>query len=107
MLLYCLGEDAEDVLTSTNISDEERHRYQIVLEHFDSFFKVRKNVVFERAKFNSRYQRDSETVEGFIAALYNLVETCNYGALKEEMLRDSQASNLERFWPLMSQQPLV
>jgi len=60
----------------------------MVLQHFDNFFKVRKNLIFERAKFNRRQQREGETVEEFITALYSLVETCEYGALKDEMLRD-------------------
>ena len=51
-LLYCLGEEAEAVLASTNITDEERKVYDTVLKKFDDFFKVRKNVIFERARFN-------------------------------------------------------
>ena len=88
MLLYCLGEDAEDVLISTNIREDQRDSYDSVLQHFDDFFKVRKNVIFERAKFNSRSQGEGESVEEFITALYQLVETCDYGLMKEEMLRD-------------------
>ena len=84
-LLYCLGDDAEDVLRSTNISEDE---YSTVLEKFDQFFQVRKNVIIERARFNSRSQQDSETAEQYIAALYHLVESCNYAGLKEEMIRD-------------------
>ena len=49
-LLYCLGEEAEDVLTSTNISEADRGRYAQVLGKMDEFFKVRKNVIFERAR---------------------------------------------------------
>ena len=88
MLLYCLGKDTEDVLTFTNIDDEGREKYDTVLKHFDDCFNVRKNVIFERAKFNSRHQREGETVEEYITALYKLVETGEYGALKDEMLRD-------------------
>ena len=43
MVLYCLGEDAEDVLRSSNISEEARKKYDDVLEKLDQFFKVRKN----------------------------------------------------------------
>ena len=88
MLLYSLGEDAEEVLDSTNITDSERDSYETVLRQFDDFFKVRKNVIFERAKFNTRSQREGESVEEFITALYHLVETCDYGSMKEEMLQD-------------------
>lgn len=46
-LLYCLGEDADDVLTSTNVIDEERKKIDDVLAKFDVFFNVRQNVIFE------------------------------------------------------------
>ncbi len=51
-LLYCLGEEAEDVRTSTNISEADRGRYAQVLGKMDEFFKIRKNIIFERARFN-------------------------------------------------------
>ena len=40
--LYCLGEGAEDVLTSTGITPQEKAKYDKVLEKFDNFFQVRK-----------------------------------------------------------------
>ena len=41
-----------------------------------------------KAKFNRRNQLPGETVEQYISELYALVETCEYGNLTEEMLRD-------------------
>jgi len=87
-LLYCLGEESDDVLTSTNISEHERKNYDAVVDKFDSFFKVRRNVIYERARFNRRDQMEGESAEKYITCLYSLVETCEYGTLKEEMLRD-------------------
>ena len=86
-LLYCLGDTADDVLTSTNISEDARKRYSDVLAKFGKFFKVRKNVIFERAKFNRCNQLPSESAENYIIVLYHLVDTCEYGELKE-MLRN-------------------
>ena len=34
-LLYCLGEEAESVLNSTNITEEETKNYETVLEKLD------------------------------------------------------------------------
>ena len=48
----------------------------------------RRNVIFERAKFNSRKQEPNEPVDVFITALYTLAEHCNYGTLHDEMVRD-------------------
>lgn len=45
-LLYCLGEEAEAVLTSTNVEDEERKVYNSVIKKVDDFFKVRKNDIY-------------------------------------------------------------
>ena len=87
-LLYCLGEESEDVLTSTNISDDDRKKYDAVVGKFDAFFNVRKNVIHERARFNQRSQREGESAEQYVTCLYSLIETCDYGTLKEEMLRD-------------------
>ena len=87
-LLYCLGEEADDVLTSTNISAGDRTNYDAVMRKFDDHFQVRRNIIFERAKFNRRNQLEGESAELYITALYALVETCNYGDLREEMLRD-------------------
>ena len=87
-LLYCMGEDADDTLTSTNITAAERKQYQSVIEKLDEFFQVRRNVIFERARFNRRVQKEGESVEQFITSLYSLVDTCDYGDLKDEMIRD-------------------
>ena len=87
-LLYCLGPDADDVLISTNIEDGDRKKYSKVMEKLDEHFKVRRNLIFERAWFNKRDQHEGESAEEYITALYSLVETCDYGALKEQILQD-------------------
>ncbi len=65
-LLYTMGEDADDVLASTNITDAERNDYATVINKFDGFFKVRRNLIFERAKFNRRDQAEGESAEQYI-----------------------------------------
>ena len=87
-LLYCMGEEADSVLASTHISAEDRKKYDAVVGKFDAYFQVRRNIIFERAKFNRRSQREGESAEQYITELYELIEFCEYGGLKEEMLRD-------------------
>ena len=87
-LLYCLGEEAESVLTSTNATESDRSDYDRIIGKFDAFFQVRRNVIFERARFNRRTQLPGETAEQYIMALYDLVANCDYGALESEMIRD-------------------
>ena len=73
---------------STNISEEDQKTYETVIAKFDDFFKVRKNAIFERARFNRRSQRQDEPVEQFITSLYSLAKNCAYGEMKGEMIRD-------------------
>ena len=76
------------MLTTTGITTEDRKKYDRVLEKLNGFFKVRRNIVFERARFNQRSQGENESVEKYITELYHLAETCEYGDLKEQLLRD-------------------
>ena len=45
-------------------------------------------MIFDRAKFNMRKQEPSEPVDAFITDLYCLSEHCEFGALREELIRD-------------------
>ena len=60
LLLYCLGQEADDVLSSTGITEEEHKKYDTVVQKFDNYFKVQRNVIFERACFNRRNQHKGE-----------------------------------------------
>ena len=55
---------------------------------FEDHFVVKKNTIFERAKFKLRAQREGESVDNFINDLYCLGEYCDFGTLKEELVRD-------------------
>ena len=86
--LCSLGEESESVLTSMNATADDRKEYTQVIEKFNAFFKTRKNVIFERARFNRRNHLTGETAEQYIMTLYTLAEPCEHGNLKDEMIRD-------------------
>ena len=83
-----MGDQADDILHAFNLSEEDAKKYNVVKNKFDGYFIKRRNVIFERAKFNMRKQEEGEIVDSFITALYELAEHCNYGDLHEEMIRD-------------------
>ncbi|UYV66480.1 hypothetical protein LAZ67_4001837 [Cordylochernes scorpioides] len=87
-LIYILGEKAEDALISFNLTEIEINNYETVVKKFEEHFIGKRNVIFERAQFNRRYQQDGEAVEEYIRVLHKMAENCNYGSLKEEMIRD-------------------
>ena len=45
-------------------------------------------MIFERAKFNMRVQKEGEPVDNFITDLYSLAEHCNFGTLHDKLIRD-------------------
>ena len=67
------------MLSSTRVTAEERKGFDAVIKKFDAFFKVCKNVIFERARFNRRNQLQGESAEQYIVQLYELTEKCDYG----------------------------
>lgn len=87
-LIYTMGEDAEDILVSLHLSPAEASDYATVKDKLDAHFITRRNVIFERAKFNQRQQEPGEPADSFITALHCLAEHCGYGALHDEMVRD-------------------
>ena len=51
-LVYTMGDAAEDILRSFSLSDEQLKSYKTVLTKFHGYFVKKRNVIFERAKFN-------------------------------------------------------
>ena len=47
------------------------------MQKFEEFFKVRRNVIFERARFNRRNQLSGESAEQYITTLYTLAANCD------------------------------
>ena len=87
-LIYTMGDAADDILSSFSLSEEDKKKYEIVVAKFESHFVKKRNVIFERPKLNQRKQEEGESVDDFITDLYCLSEHCNYGGLREEMIRD-------------------
>lgn len=86
--IYCMGQEAEDIFAAFSLNADDAKKFDVVKARFEAYFVVRRNVIFERAKFNQRKQADNEPVETFITALHTLSEHCGYADLRDEMIRD-------------------
>lgn len=87
-LIYCIGATAEDILKSFSLSAEDSKKFDVMKGKLNAHFVGKRNVIFERAQFNRRQQMEDESANDFITSLYALIENCDYGTLKDEMLRD-------------------
>ena len=87
-LIYAMGDEAEDILKTFCLSEADQKKYKVVTDKFRAHFITKRNIVYERAKFNRRIQEPGEPVDAFITALYSLAEHCKYGDLRDELIRD-------------------
>lgn len=88
MLIYSMGKEAENILRLLNLSDEEQENFETVKQKYQDLFIMKKNVIFERAKFKLRFQNPDEPVDNFITELYSLSQYCEFGSFKEQFIRD-------------------
>ncbi|UYV62643.1 hypothetical protein LAZ67_2001393 [Cordylochernes scorpioides] len=89
LFMYLMGDRADDIFRTFKFEKEEMAtKIDSVLKAFDSHFCVRKNIIYERAKFNSRIQEDREPVDEFITSLYKLSDSCEFEGRHEQLIRD-------------------
>lgn len=58
-----MGDRTDDTLLSFKLSQEEQRSYDIVMDKFKTYFGEKTNVIYERARFNQRWQEANETVD--------------------------------------------
>ena len=91
-----MGEEADDIVVSFGLTAAEAKQYDSVKGKFESHFVVKRNVIFEGANFNLRSQNDNESVDTFITDLHCLAEYCEFGTLKDDLIRDRIVVGLKR-----------
>ena len=91
-----MGDEADDIFKSFTFAEGDEKKYSKVKEKFDQHFVIKRNVIFERAKFNMRKQEPDEPVDAFITDLYCLSEHCEFGTLGDELIRRSYRSGIAK-----------
>ena len=61
-----MGDEADDIMRSFQLSEADQKKYKVVKERFDQHFVKKRNVIFERARFNKRKQEEGESVDSYI-----------------------------------------
>ena len=80
IMIYCIGDEADAIFKSFTFAERDEKKYAKVKEKFDQHFIIKRNVIFERAKFNMRLKQEPrEPVVAFKTDLYCLFEHCEFG----------------------------
>lgn len=87
-LLLFMGQKSEDIFDSFGLSSEDSAKFKVVLKKFEDYFVHSQNVIYERAMFNRRIQKEDEPILDFITDLHKLAKTCDFGTLKDNFIRD-------------------
>ena len=87
-LIYLMGEEAEQLLLSLQLTDTELQNFDTVIAKITQFYTPKVNIIYERAKFNSRIQQEGESIDTFVADLHHLAKSCKFGSLQDELVRD-------------------
>lgn len=87
--ITCIGQDALAIHNGLPFtSEDEKKNMDKIIELWDSYCLGRTNITYERYMFNARDQKENESIEAYASALRSLANTCNFGPLKEELIRD-------------------
>ena len=89
LLLHTMGEDALEVFNSfTWENKDDENKYDKVLKKFSDYCTPKKNIVLERFHFNRAVQESNEDFDHFVTRLRNLASTCDFGEVKDSLIRD-------------------
>uniref|UniRef100_T1J2T8 Retrotransposon gag domain-containing protein n=1 Tax=Strigamia maritima TaxID=126957 RepID=T1J2T8_STRMM len=75
-LLYCMGGHANEIFDALKLSENDQKVFETVLTAFTNQFIAKRNYIFERAKLNSRVQKEDETIDQFATEIYALSGNC-------------------------------
>ena len=76
-LIYTMGGEADDILYSLGLTEEQRKKYKTVSDKFEAHF-VKRNPIYEQAKFNMRRQEEGESVDHRSTIWLNIVTIVVY-----------------------------
>ena len=89
-LLTVIGEEAREVYaTFTWDTEGDEKKINAVLAKFQQYCQPRRNIPFERYKFNRRAQELGESYDQYRTALRKLADECQFGTITpDELLSD-------------------
>ena len=89
------GEAIEREKSFTYGEDETKEDPECLKRKFGELCNPQANITMERHKFNTRTQQRGESIQTYISDLKNKASTCEFGDLKDEMIKDRLVCGIE------------
>ena len=83
-----MGKECRQILSRLELSNADKKKPNKILEKLEEHFAPTRNVLYERYLFHSAQQQAHETVDQCMIRLRHLAESCKFGVLHNEMVRD-------------------
>ena len=88
-LCSVIGADCKKVLNNLpDLTAADRRNPDRIIEVLRNYFLPQRNVLYERFMFNSTNQKAGEAIDQFVLRLRQLAEPCEFGDLKNSLIRD-------------------
>lgn len=87
MLLH-MGPEVTRLLQTLQRAEDSFKKYDELKTFLDNYFVGTANVIYARAKFNLRKQKEDETAQEYISTIIELAKQCKYRDLENELVRD-------------------
>ena len=89
VFLACVGTAAYGVFRTFQFdADDDRQDVGKIIDAFEKHCIGEANITYERYLFHQRVQQPGECFDDFLADLRKLVRTCEFGELKDSLIRD-------------------
>ena len=86
LLLTCAGAQAIDVYNILDV--DENDKYEDIKTKLEGFCAPKKNETYKRFVFRNTKQEEGEQFDSFLTKLKLHSKSCNYGDLRDSMIRD-------------------
>ncbi|XP_049269009.1 uncharacterized protein LOC119382232 [Rhipicephalus sanguineus] len=88
IFLHVAGQEAIDVFNTFQLTNEQREDYDVIVQKFEEYCSPKRNETYERYVFRTRLQLEDEPFEQFLRDVQLKSQYCNFGELKNSMVRD-------------------
>ena len=92
LVLHCAGAELQEIfetLTDPGVPEgEDDDVYEAALRTLEAYFTPQVNIPYERHTFRQMKQEEHDTVDQFVVRFSNQSANCEFGATKNEQIRD-------------------